>query len=535
MMSKTAYYVKVCENILFAPRKQIICSIRNAHKIPKKLENVPEQANPKFSEMVQYYFHRAVQILEPTFEEKLCPRYDDPQPRIKAIIEIMATCQGVLSVTFPIRRDDDTFELFRAYRAHHCSHRLPVKGGIRYAPDVEADEVQALATLMTFKCACVNVPFGGSKGGIRIDPKKYSDGELQRITRRYTLELMKKHFVGPGIDVPAPDVNTSPREMGWFMDTYTKTLGTGDINSLAVVTGKPINLGGIRGRVSATGRGVCNATDYFIKQDSFMGMVGLKPGWKDKTYIVQGFGNVGYHAARYFNKEGAKLIGVAEHDVGIYNESGIDHKAMNEHRLSTGSIKGFSGGQEVATEELMYKKCDILVPAAKEKVITSKNAEKIQAKIIAEGANGPTTPAADKILQCKNILVIPDIYCNAGGVTVSYFEWLKNINHVSFGKLSFGHEKEMIEMLLDSISCSLQQTLGKEIEITFTKELEERMKEASEKTIVQSSLSYNMLKCAIDIHKTSDKYDLGLDLRSAAYVNAVAKVFETYEESGLAL
>ncbi|XP_075229582.1 glutamate dehydrogenase, mitochondrial-like [Lycorma delicatula] len=505
--------------------------------MPSELADLDTQQNPKFSEMVQYYVHRAIQVLEPTFISSLKGKYAQPEARVKAIIDIMAHCQGVISLTFPIRRDNGTYELFRGYRAHHCSHRMPMKGGIRYAKDVDCDEVQALAILMTFKCACVNVPFGGAKGGIRIDPTKYSESELQRITRRYTLELLKKHIIGPGVDVPAPDINTSAREMGWLMDTYTKTLGCGDINALAIATGKPINLGGIRGRNSATGRGVYNATDYFLKQESLMEVIGLKPGWKDKTYIVQGLGNVGYHTTRYFAKEGAKCIGIAEHDVGFYNEEGIDYKALYEYKIQhKGSIKGFPGCKEVIpSSDLLYEKCDILVPAAREKVITADNASKIQAKIIAEGANAPITPAGDKILQSKTCLVIPDIYCNAGGVTVSYFEWLKNINHVSFGKLSFGHEKEMTDLLLDSVSSSLKSGLGQDIKVTISKEMENRMKAASEKTIVQSSLAYTMHKCARELHDTSQKYNLGLDFRLSAYVNSVTKVFETYEEAGLAL
>ncbi|XP_015584681.1 glutamate dehydrogenase, mitochondrial [Cephus cinctus] len=507
------------------------------HQMPEHLVGIEKIDDPNFFEMVEYHYHRAVMIMEKSFLKDLQKYHDLSEEgrtrRVKGIIKVMSVCQNTIEVTFPIRRDNGEYEIITGYRAHHNTHRLPCKGGMRFGPDVTRDEVRALASLMTFKCACCNVPFGGAKAGVVIDPKKYSAQELQKITRRFTLELVKKNMIGPAIDVPAPDVNTGPREMSWMADTYSKTLGLNDINSHAVVTGKPINQGGVQGRSEATGRGIYHAVDNFLSEEKWMSHVGLSTGFPNKTFIVQGFGNVGRFAAVYFTKAGAKCIGVIEREVSLYNENGINPEALIKYFNNKKTVKGFDGADEYNGENLMYEKCDIFVPAAAEKLVKGKDAKKIQAKIIAEGANGPCTPEADKIFLEKNVLVIPDLYMSGGGVTVSYFEWIKNISHVSFGRLHFKYERESNYHLLDSVEQSLKDKIDG-VKIKPTDAFERRISAATERDIVNSSLDSSMETAAYRIMETANKYDLCLDIRLAAYCYAVEKIFRTYEEAGLA-
>jgi glutamate dehydrogenase (NAD(P)+) len=316
-------------------------------------------------------------------------------------------------VHIPVQMDDGTIEVFTGYRVQHSIARGPGKGGIRYAPDVSLDEVRALASWMTWKCAVVNIPFGGAKGGIICDPRHMSQGELERMTRRYTAGIID--FIGPEKDVPAPDVNTNEQTMAWIMDTYSMHIGQ---TCTAVTTGKPINIGGSRGRREATGRGVSVCCDEALK---YLGMT-----IEGCRVIVQGFGNVGSNAANLLYRKGYTIIGITEFDGALYNEHGIDVPALLEHRKKAGTINGFAKAEAYDKDELILRPCEILIPAATENVITSQNAGRIRAKILCEGANGPTTSVADEILEDKKVFVIPDILANAGGVTASYFEWVQD-------------------------------------------------------------------------------------------------------------
>ena len=329
------------------------------------------------------------------------------------LTKVLSLPSREIIVHIPVQMDDGHLEVFTGYRVQHSVVRGPAKGGIRYAPDVTLDEIRALASWMTWKCAVVNIPFGGAKGGVICDPKKMSMGELERMTRRYTAELME--FIGPEKDVPAPDVNTNEQIMAWIMDTYSMHIRQ---TCTAVVTGKPLNMGGSRGRREATGRGVMVVCDEALKK--------LKLNRDETRVIVQGFGNVGSNAARLMYEAGYKIIGIVEYDGGLYNPNGLDVDALWEHRYKTGSIHRFSGAETMDPQQLFLSECDILVPAAIENVITSRNASRLKCKILCEGANGPTTAAADEILAEKGIFVIPDILANAGGVTTSYFEWVQD-------------------------------------------------------------------------------------------------------------
>ena len=316
-------------------------------------------------------------------------------------------------VHFPVQMDDGRFEVFTGYRVQHSQARGPGKGGIRYAPDVTLDEVRALASWMTWKCAVVNIPFGGAKGGVICDPRKMSQGELERLTRRYTSEIID--FIGPEKDVPAPDMGTNEQTMAWIMDTYSMHMRQ---TVTSVVTGKPLTIGGSRGRREATGRGVRKVCDEALRF--------LEIPREGCRVILQGFGNVGSNAARLMMEAGYRIIGIAEYDGALYNREGIDIAALNAHRLRSGTVLGFAGAEATDPDELLTRECEILIPAAMENVITSRNADRIKARIIAEGANGPTTAVADEILADKRIFVIPDILANAGGVTASYFEWVQD-------------------------------------------------------------------------------------------------------------
>jgi glutamate dehydrogenase (NAD(P)+) len=432
----------------------------------------------------------------------------------------------VLQLRFPIKRDNGTIEVIEAYRVQHSHHKTPCKGGIRFAAEVNQDEVMALAALMTYKCTIVNVPFGGGKGGIKIDPKKYSVNELERITRRYTSELIKKNFIGPGTDVPAPDYGTGEREMSWILDTYV-SMRPGEVDAAGCVTGKPVTQGGVRGRREATGLGVFYGTREVCNLPDLMKKLGLPVGIEGKRVIVQGLGNVGYWAARFFEQAGAKIVGLAEYEGAILSDKGLDVDAVFQHRKKTGSILNFPGATNVANSfDALEADCDILIPAALENVINAENAPRIKAKIIGEGANGPLTPEADEVFAQKGVIVIPDMYLNAGGVTVSYFEWLKNLSHVRYGRM----EKRFTENVNTTILNQIEQLSGKTAD---TKARELIKHGPDEVDLVYSGLEETMINATHEIMNTWKENPAIPDMRTAAYVVAINKVATIYAELGI--
>ncbi len=465
--------------------------------------------NLSFSDSVSYYF------------DKAAPFTDSPQ----GLLDQIKACNSIYKMNFPVKYGNQV-RVIEAYRVQHSHHRLPTKGGIRYSVHVDQDEVMALASLMTYKCAIVDVPFGGAKGGIKISPRQTDPEILENITRRYTAELVKKNFIGPGIDVPAPDYGTGEREMAWIVDTYM-TLKPGEIDGYACVTGKPVSQNGIHGRTEATGRGVVYALNEVCSYADDMKDLGLTTGLEGKRVIVQGLGNVGYHTARIIREYGAIVIAVAEADGAVYDEKGIDIQDLYKYRQEKKSVKGYPKGKVIADSAAALElECDILIPAALEKQITDKNAARIKAKIIAEAANGPITPAAEKILNKKGVMIIPDIYVNAGGVTVSYFEWLKNLSHVRFGRMQKRweerHQTNFIKLIEDLTGKSVPKA-----------RIESLIHGADEIDLVNSGLEDTMINAYRDIREFKKRRKNVEDLRTAAFAVSINKIRNSYYAMGI--
>jgi len=447
--------------------------------------------------------------------------YLDHPPGLLAQIK---SCNSIYRIRFPLKRDDGTIEVMDGWRAQHSVHRLPTKGGIRFAPAVDEDEVMALAALMTYKCALTDVPFGGAKGAVRIDPKKYSLDELERVTRRYAYELFTRNMIGPGVDVPAPDYGTGAREMAWIVDTYA-ALSPTSIDALGSVTGKPVTQGGVRGRAEATGRGVYFALREACCYPEDMRPLGLQAGLGGKRVVVQGLGNVGYHAARFIQEGGGIIVGLAEREGAIYSAAGLDVEKVVEHRNRTGSILGFPRALDItASRDALELECDVLVPAALENVITMENVDRVHARIIVEGANGPITADASERLLDKGTLLVPDIYANAGGVTVSYFEWVKNLSHLRFGRM----EKRFQESSNERILLGVENLTG----LHFTEDARARATQAAgEEELVNSGLEETMVAAYNELRTI--QLQRKVDLRTAAFINAIGKVALAYMQRGI--
>lgn len=471
---------------------------------------MPRQAEPSFRESTNIMFNNAVSLLD------LPP----------GLVEKIRVCNATYTVRFGVRLRGD-IRTFTGYRSVHSEHMEPVKGGIRYAMSVNQDEVEALAALMTYKCALVEAPFGGSKGGLCIDPREWEEHELEQITRRFTYELAKRDLIHPSQNVPAPDMGTGEREMAWMADQYAR-MNTTDINSRACVTGKPISGGGIQGRTEATGRGVQYALQEFFRHPEDIKAAGMKGTLDGKRVIVQGLGNVGYHAAKFLSEEdGCKVVGVLEYNGCVVNEDGIDIEALKQHLIETGSPDGFAGGTiHPADAPIMEMDADILVPAAMEGVINLNNADRIKTPLIIEAANGPVTSGADEILRKKGCVIIPDMYANAGGVTVSYFEWVKNLSHIRFGRMQRRQEEERHRLLIDE----LEGVTGQKLSDTFKQRY---LHGAGELELVRSGLEDTMRGAYQDMRKVWHERSDVHDLRTAAYLVSINKVADSYRAKGL--
>ena len=465
--------------------------------------------------------------IKPTFLENVDMMLNDALRFTKIdkeISKIIKTCRSVIQLKFPVKIKNK-IEIFYGWRAVHSQHRLPVKGGLRYSTNVSQEEIEALASLMTFKCAVMDIPFGGAKGGLLIDPKKYDEESLEKITKKFARELIRRGYLSPARDVPAPDVGTSPREMGWILDAY-KSLRPDDINHVACVTGKSIDHGGIKGRLEATGNGVCEALKEFFRHPEEVKKVNLKPNLEDQTIIIQGFGNVGLNSAKALHANGGKIIGIAEKEGGIFSEKGIDILELENYLKENNSVMGFPGTKQInPSSELLIYKCDILIPAALENAITLQNADKIQAKLICEAANGPVSYRADKKLQEKGTAIIPDIYANGGGVTVSYFEWIRNISHIRMGRLNKRYEEHRGETILKALNSMSPQKLSPEI-------IDQLVHGADEGDLIASGLEDTMRVAFQEI--LEKKLSLNLpNYRTAAYIIALKKIEKSFLELGL--
>ncbi|MFK7751452.1 MAG: Glu/Leu/Phe/Val dehydrogenase [Sedimentitalea sp.] len=470
---------------------------------------------PSFRESVDLMFNRAVALMDlpPGLEEKI------------------RVCNATYTVRFGVRLRGQ-IQTFTGYRSVHSEHMEPVKGGIRYAMGVNQDEVEALAALMTYKCALVEAPFGGSKGGLRIDPRQYDEHELELITRRFAYEGAKRDLIHPSQNVPAPDMGTGEREMAWIADQYRR-MNTTDINSAACVTGKPINAGGIQGRTEATGRGVQYALQEFFRDPRDMEKAGMTGTLEGKRVIVQGLGNVGYHAAKFLSEEdGAIITGIIERDGALFNPKGLDVEAVRNWIMGHGGVTGYPDANHVAEgAAVLEEDCDILVPAALEGVINLSNAARIKAPLIIEAANGPVTAGADDILREKGCVIIPDMYANAGGVTVSYFEWVKNLSHIRFGRMGRRQEESRHQLVVDE----LERLSGdKELGWTLSPGFKQRyLRGAGELELVRSGLDDTMRAAHQSMRAIWHERDDVKDLRTAAYLVSIEKVASSYRAKGL--
>ena len=469
-----------------------------------------DAVEPTFRESVDMMFSRAADLV-------------DLSPGLKEKIRV---CNSTYTVRFGVRLRGE-MHTFTGYRSVHSEHMEPVKGGIRFAMSVNQDEVEALAALMSFKCALVEAPFGGSKGGLCIDPRDWDEHEMEQITRRFAYELCKRDLIHPSQNVPAPDMGTGEREMAWIADQYAR-MNTTDINSKACVTGKPLNAGGIQGRVEATGRGVQYALREYFRHPEDVALAGLSGSLDGKRVVVQGLGNVGFHAAKFLSEEDGSIIThVIERDGVVHDPKGLDIEKLRQHIVKTGGVRGFDGASFSENGiAALEAECDILVPAALEGVVNLENAERIKAPLIIEAANGPVTAGADDILRKRGTVIIPDMYANAGGVTVSYFEWVKNLSHIRFGRMERRQEEARHQLLIDE----LERLQGQDLSDDFKQRY---LHGAGELELVRSGLDDTMRSAYRAMREVFHGRDDVEDLRVAAYLVAIDRVSSSYRAKGL--
>ncbi len=470
---------------------------------------------PTFRQSVDLMYNRAVALMDlpPGLEEKI------------------RVCNATYTVRFGVRLRG-SIQTFTGYRSVHSEHMEPVKGGIRFALEVNQDEVEALAALMTYKCALVETPFGGSKGGLCVDPRQYDEHEMEQITRRFAYELIKRDLIHPSQNVPAPDMGTSEREMAWIADQYAR-MNTTDINSRACVTGKPINAGGIQGRTEATGRGVQYALQEFFRHPEDKAKAKLTGTLEGKRVIVQGLGNVGYHAAKFLQEEdGAIVTGIIERDGALFNPAGLNVQSVRDWIMKHGGVTGYPDANHVAEgKAVLEEECDILIPAALEGVINLGNARNIKAPLIIEAANGPVTAGADDILRERGVVIIPDMYANAGGVTVSYFEWVKNLSHIRFGRMQRRQEEARHQLVVDELErLSADRNLGWTLSPGFK---ERYLRGAGELELVRSGLDDTMRVAYQHMREIWHGREDVTDLRTAAFIVAIDRVAASYRAKGL--
>ena len=436
------------------------------------------------------------------------------------------TCNSTYTVRFGVRLRGQIYT-FEGWRSVHSEHMEPTKGGIRFDMDTHAEEVEALAALMSYKCAIINVPYGGSKGGLKIDPSQWESRELEKITRRFAQELIKRDLISPSMNVPAPDIGTSSKEMAWIADEYRK-IHPADINGSACVTGKPPSKNGLVGREEATGRGVQYIVREFFRNPDLLKLVKLDNDLSTKSFILQGFGNVGYHLSKFLTEDdGVKLIGISEFNGGIYNEDGINVEHAKKYFTKHNTFENYPKATFIKDSSLLLKrKCDILIPAARENVITEKNAEDISANLIVEAANGPISYKGNQILNRKKIFVIPDILANGGGVAVSYFEWVKNLRHIRFGRLEKRRNQIQLNNLIEAIESMTGKTMPAKYKTNFHDGIEEI-------DLIRSGLDDMMIDGFQSVKKEFIETDKITDFRTAAFKAAIEKIALSYDFIGL--